>query len=1301
MAEMSASSLSAGPMPWVHPNPDADGGRVSIRQQVRKFVQSSLARLHIGVPGKRAWRRSHRYVVDSGQANLDQHHQLEILTSEHQQSGAANSSERAPGLRSPPPPPPPPFWSGRLEAAIRAERFDEDELLDARNVVLERHASTMGYPRGYDEANGAILVGCADRDEFDADNKANRGNRVHRLKSIGCRITRRLPSILVSWFNKIRAKRRRRRKTADLSQSGMMDRSGLQNSSAVGLAGHASGQQSSWLAASRHPMSLSPTAVPQHGTIAPHQGSPSQAAESELQKQHQNPYPNDSCHLGTHHGAPQPSKQELRQQLHLSFSSSTTSSSSSIMAELDMLSSSSHLHNYQRRHDVQGPKHRSSLLTTAATGANTNTVMNTGTLSGPGSSSSSASGDGGASNLSGSTSDRAADEGQQQQQSVAMPRQRLPRSSVINFAQLVQEDLDGSFRQQHLEPSVAGNSCSSRDTYFQHQWPRRDGGVQQDTGADDISLSPVSSSFTSSAKQTNNSRLSVSSKSSLRSSMSSASTSTSSSGSPTNRFAHYPGQKSAVSRNRRRQSDNDKVGQHHQLLGDPVGDSHRLQLASNPAPIPCAATLWPSTSQSLSTTLANYSNGTGSSVAASAGSDTGRRFVAGQTQTLVPRSTTYAGLGVCQHDGAPDQQQFCGHDAQTLPGAQNQDNGLEEQRARHWWQTRSVAQLHRIQLQRRSLQFHPTSSQQIASMQPPEAMSQRQQQQVARWHHQHAAAASAPLAAADASGRSNDELGKQQYTLPDREADFSSHSHYHYQYQQQHHHHQYQYLHHVPANHQHQESAGQQINLSAKGAENTCHQFHSAGTILADVHRQEQQFYNDENARPGIQVHNYSSHTGDTTTMTRRSSRTKLQTGDDEAPSVASDLQPYRRPPSTRSKRNLRDTPRDLPVPKRRLESSASSFQVKSQHDQHKQKHFDSQLDDSIANIQRNLKRHNSSDLVTQHQNQHTHPHPHQQHQQQHRNSSVNQQPPLLMVNNHELSSTPVEHRLVSPQQPQRQRIVLQASTSELMKCLSDFLRIKCPKLKNFQPSRAASWLHGVDRTLLVQGWQEIAFINPANVVFLYMLLRELVHENIEHEHELQTIVMTSLYLSYAYMGNEISYPLQPFLCEQDTHENFWDRTLHIINLLSGHMLRLNAEPSFFAEVFSELKNYQYIASSINQLRELGSGNCVAPTKKQTSSSDDTVISNNHHQEQFIQRNASMKRDCFEDQELDHNNNNHNHNHNSAMINGEVDDLCHNGGQQVTINSSKRVNYGNRISQNSRKILRDSNDTHHRTYSIS
>ncbi|RWS07869.1 cyclin-dependent kinase 5 activator 1-like protein [Dinothrombium tinctorium] len=163
-----------------------------------------------------------------------------------------------------------------------------------------------------------------------------------------------------------------------------------------------------------------------------------------------------------------------------------------------------------------------------------------------------------------------------------------------------------------------------------------------------------------------------------------------------------------------------------------------------------------------------------------------------------------------------------------------------------------------------------------------------------------------------------------------------------------------------------------------------------------------------------------------------------------------------------------------------------------------------------------------------------------------------------------------------SPQSNQK-KTVIQASTSELLRCVGEFLVKRCRKLKNFQAGDAVMWLRAVDRSLLLQGWQDIAFINPANIVFLYMLLREIVHDDIETEKELQAVVLTCLYLSYSYMGNEISYPLKPFLVETENKDKFWDRCLLIINLLSGKMLRINSEPNFFTEIFTELKGCQYV----------------------------------------------------------------------------------------------------------------------------
>lgn len=50
--------------------------------------------------------------------------------------------------------------------------------------------------------------------------------------------------------------------------------------------------------------------------------------------------------------------------------------------------------------------------------------------------------------------------------------------------------------------------------------------------------------------------------------------------------------------------------------------------------------------------------------------------------------------------------------------------------------------------------------------------------------------------------------------------------------------------------------------------------------------------------------------------------------------------------------------------------------------------------------------------------------------------------------------------------------LLLQASTSELLKCFGIFLRERCCKLRDFQAGDAVMWLRAVDRSLLLQGWQ-------------------------------------------------------------------------------------------------------------------------------------------------------------------------------------------------------------------------------------
>ncbi|KAM8933687.1 cyclin-dependent kinase 5 activator 2 [Pelodytes ibericus] len=151
-------------------------------------------------------------------------------------------------------------------------------------------------------------------------------------------------------------------------------------------------------------------------------------------------------------------------------------------------------------------------------------------------------------------------------------------------------------------------------------------------------------------------------------------------------------------------------------------------------------------------------------------------------------------------------------------------------------------------------------------------------------------------------------------------------------------------------------------------------------------------------------------------------------------------------------------------------------------------------------------------------------------------------------------------------------RIIVQASTGELLRCLGEFICRRCYRLKELSPGEPTMWFRNVDRSLLLQGWQDQGFITPANLVFVYLLCREAIEDDVASEYELQATFLTCLYLAYSYMGNEISYPLKPFLVETDK-EVFWQRCLSIIDRMSGKMLQINSDPHFFTQVFQDLKN--------------------------------------------------------------------------------------------------------------------------------
>ncbi|XDB47580.1 hypothetical protein AB1E18_001172 [Capra hircus] len=177
-------------------------------------------------------------------------------------------------------------------------------------------------------------------------------------------------------------------------------------------------------------------------------------------------------------------------------------------------------------------------------------------------------------------------------------------------------------------------------------------------------------------------------------------------------------------------------------------------------------------------------------------------------------------------------------------------------------------------------------------------------------------------------------------------------------------------------------------------------------------------------------------------------------------------------------------------------------------------------------------------------------------------------------------------------------RVIVQASTGELLRCLGDFVCRRCYRLKELSPGELVGWFRGVDRSLLLQGWQDQAFITPANLVFVYLLCRESLRgDELASAAELQAAFLTCLYLAYSYMGNEISYPLKPFLVEPDK-ERFWQRCLRLIQRLSPQMLRLNADPHFFTQVFQDLKNEGEASASAG-----GPPNGGAPAAPSTSSS--------------------------------------------------------------------------------------------------
>ncbi|CAD5215242.1 unnamed protein product [Bursaphelenchus okinawaensis] len=153
---------------------------------------------------------------------------------------------------------------------------------------------------------------------------------------------------------------------------------------------------------------------------------------------------------------------------------------------------------------------------------------------------------------------------------------------------------------------------------------------------------------------------------------------------------------------------------------------------------------------------------------------------------------------------------------------------------------------------------------------------------------------------------------------------------------------------------------------------------------------------------------------------------------------------------------------------------------------------------------------------------------------------------------------------------------IVHSSTAELLLGLGKFVAGKC-RVQQFEPAQLVMWLRSIDRSLMLQGWQDVAFVNPANLVFVFYLVREQLEREVDDIRtisELQSLIRTCLYVSYSYLGNEISYPLKPFISASENRRKFWNRCIELINEHSDDMLRLNTSTTFFLDTFSELRTY-------------------------------------------------------------------------------------------------------------------------------
>lgn len=155
----------------------------------------------------------------------------------------------------------------------------------------------------------------------------------------------------------------------------------------------------------------------------------------------------------------------------------------------------------------------------------------------------------------------------------------------------------------------------------------------------------------------------------------------------------------------------------------------------------------------------------------------------------------------------------------------------------------------------------------------------------------------------------------------------------------------------------------------------------------------------------------------------------------------------------------------------------------------------------------------------------------------------------------------------------QQQNQAQQLSANELMQRFTKSICRQCDCKVKVLPSDIERWIRSVDQTLLVQGWQDHEYVAESSLVFMFMMAKATCTESqVNSLQDLKMTILICLFLGFSYTGNEISYPLKPFLCTADK-KLFWDRCMQITMAMSSHMLRLNSDSDYYHSVRQELCN--------------------------------------------------------------------------------------------------------------------------------